>query len=152
MGVWSVIAALVVVLLSFPSLGEGWITFRGPYGVTLCLPPGGAVVPHAAGVVRVELPFPSGTLLTELFLLLEAGTGPLPPGNPVHIGSREFLFSHTEEGAAGSRYESFQYATSLDERNWISLRFVIHTANPGMFPSPPPSYDRGAVLSLLCRA
>jgi len=106
-------------------------------------------VPYAEGITKVELPIPSGTLLTELFLLVEAGVGPLPSGRPVCIGRRWFLLSHGEEGAVGSRYEWFRYVASLGDHEWISLTFVIRTANPGMFPHPPPPYDREVVMGLI---
>ena len=144
-GLW----AVAVIVLSLPAVGAAWTEIPGPHGSALFLPPGCAVVPYAEGITRVELPIPAGTLLVELFLLLEGGIGRIPRGRPVWIGDRQFLLHRWLEGAAGSRYEAFRFAAALEEGKWVSLTFVIHTANPGMFPEPPPPYDRGAVLDMM---
>ncbi|NOX44264.1 MAG: hypothetical protein GXO72_00795 [Caldiserica bacterium] len=141
--------AALTIAVSFSAVGTVWEEVPGLWGVTLRLPPGSEMMSHAEGITRVELPIPSGTLLTEFFLLLEAGTGLFPSGRPVWIGDRWFLAAHGEEGAAGSRYEWFRYATPMDGARWLSLTFVIRTAVPGMFPEPPPPYDRGAVLDMI---
>ncbi len=138
-----------VVVLSLPAAGTAWTESPGPQGISLFLPPGCAVAPYAEGVTRVEFPIPSGTLLAEFFLLIEAGGGPLPPGQPIWIGGRRFILRHWLEGAAGSRYEAFRFVAPAGKGRWAALTFVIHTANPGMFSEPPPPYDRGAVLGMI---
>ena len=89
----------------------------------------------AVGAAWTEIPGPHGSALFR--------------GRPVWVGDRQFLLHRWLEGAAGSRYEAFRFAAALEEGKWVSLTFVIHTANPGMFPEPPPPYDRGAILEMI---
>ena len=144
-------AAAAFVALFLPAMGEPWTEFSGPYGVSLRLPPGSVAAPYAEGITRVALPVPVGTLLTEFSLLIEAGSGSPPPGEPLWLGRRRFYLRHWTEGAAGSRYESFRFASRPERGRWIALTFVIRTAVPGVFAVPAPSYDRGAILGVMWR-
>lgn len=89
------------------------------------------------------------TTLRELFLLVEEGERPFPGAVPISFGERIFYFSRSVEGAAGALYESLRYDLKLPGRRWLTLTFVIHTTNPGVYDMPPPSYDRGEVMALI---
>jgi hypothetical protein len=58
----------------------------------------------------------------------------------VTINGIQFLKEVGSEGAAGSLYDWTSYST-LRNNACINLTFVLRSANPGNFPTPPPVFD-----------
>ncbi len=100
-----------------------------------------------SGMWRAEFPVEDGTTLREFFLLVKDGEVPLPEAIPFCLGGKCFRFTREEEGAAGSFYESLHYSVRLLNGEWLTLVFVIHTVDPGVYTEPPPFYDRERVMS-----
>ena len=130
------------------SVGLCWASVSLSRGVVFWLPPGSRV--HSwSGVWRVDFPVEEGTTLREVFLLVREGEAPPLDVELVRFGGKSFRFFREEEGAAGSFYESLSYSLPLSDGKWVTLSFVIHTVNPGVFTFPPPPYDRRELLDLI---
>jgi len=104
--------------------------------------------------IRINLPFDSGTLLQEKYLNVKIdpkeidpeGECSLPLPNvskieEVWFGNISFLKKVGEEGAAGSIYYYTSYSTASD-LHCVILTFILRSANPGVFDSPPPDFDK----------
>jgi hypothetical protein len=59
----------------------------------------------------------------------------------VTINGIQFLKEEGSDGAAGSLFEWTSYST-LRNNACITLTFILRSANPGNFPTPPPPYDK----------
>jgi heat shock protein HslJ len=127
------------------------------YGFEVQYPPEGTLVDQAAQSARIDLPFTSGTNLSEKYLEItveetgETCTSPLAqgyepgtiPAEPVQLNDLEFVKETGHEGAAGSIYEWVAYSTGKDGL-CISLGFILHSSNPDVFSTPPPLFDSEA--------
>ena len=87
--------------------------------------------------------------MREVFLLVREGEAPPLDVELVRFGGKLFRFFREEERVAGSFYESLNYSLPLSNGNWVTLSFVIHTVNPGVFALPPPPYERSELLDLI---
>lgn len=135
-----------------------WLTFTNtPYGFRFNYPPQGQIVSQADQNVRIQLPFVPGTNLVEKYLdasvLVSPAVckSPLGTGYPadaiqtsqVIINGINFLKESGADGAAGSLYQWTAYSTQRDNV-CVSLGFVLHSHNPGVYSTPPPLFDEAA--------
>ncbi len=70
-------------------------------------------------------------------------TGMVLNSQNVVINNIQFLNETGTEGAAGSIYDSTAYST-VKGTACISLTFILHASNPGVYTTPPPLYDKTA--------
>ena len=102
-------------------------------------------------VGRVSLPIVNaGTNLLSKYIQIHVVEGANPCVSPavenqtssenVTINNIPFFRQTGEGAAAGNRYDSFAYST-LRNNACISLTFVLHSANPANYPTPPPVFD-----------
>jgi hypothetical protein len=68
-----------------------------------------------------------------------------PPSSTenVTINNIQFVKRTGGEGAAGNLYDWVTYSTTRNNA-CINLAFILHSLNPGNFPTPPPVFDRNA--------
>jgi|GEM_PF-2480553 len=136
----------------------GWNTYSNRwFGVQFKFPPEGELkvsLNQNVLEVRVELPFTSGTLLTEKYLVFQASQRfacfDFLSSKDVMGNERQFIEVNgtklekevLTEGAAGSVYSSINDSTRAD-RFYYSLSFVLRSSNPEVYPeNPPPDFDR----------
>jgi hypothetical protein len=108
-------------------------------------------VSQSDNVGEVSLPIvTAGTNLREKYIQIHVVEGLNPCVSPViahpissesvTINSIPFTKQRGQEGAAGNQYDSTAYSTTYNNA-CISLAFVLHSLNPGHFPTPPPVFD-----------
>lgn len=109
-----------------------------------------------AGVAIINLPFASGTLLQEKYLVVsDSGIKNCSISRKANIRNSEtvtinyivFLKETSEEGAAGSFYDSTEYSTVKDD-SCIRLVFILRSASPGVFDTPPPNFNREEEIAI----
>jgi hypothetical protein len=107
--------------------------------------------------IHARFTFPvltAGTNLSEKYLdmsVLEGASVCKSPdigGTPsstgtVTINGIQFLKEVGDGAGAGNIYEFVAYSTSADN-NCVSLTFVLHSTDPGNYPTPPPEFDKAA--------
>jgi hypothetical protein len=135
-----------------------WYTYANTtYHFQLQFPPGGAVVTNTPTAARIQLPIVAGTNLAEKYLDISVATGVFPclspeaagyePGSltPVHltINGLDWTKVSGGEGAAGSYYQWTGYSTGSGDI-CVSLTFVLHSHPPGVYSTPPPTFDEPA--------
>jgi hypothetical protein len=159
---------LIILMALLPACHlSSWLTYTNTaYGFELQYPPGGSLATGATDTaVRIDLPITPGTNLVEKYLEINvtdgAGTcesplaagyapGTLTPTNLV-INGNNFARVSASEGAAGSFYEWTAYST-VNGSVCVSLTFVLHSHNPGVYSTPPPTFDgpgESAVFNLI---
>jgi hypothetical protein len=62
---------------------------------------------------------------------------------PATINGLSFVRESGQDAGAGNFYDWVAYST-LKGTNCISLSFVLHSTNPGNYPTPPPTFDMAA--------
>jgi Ig-like domain from next to BRCA1 gene len=124
------------------------------YNFKFALPTGATIQSQTDTLGRVNLPFASGTNLQEKYIDVNVRENVTPCGSTlvggsavtsenVTINNIQFNKQTSTEGAAGSVYDTVAYST-VRNNACISLSFVLHSANPGNFPTPPPLFDKNA--------
>jgi len=139
---------------STPMSTTGWEKyFNEKYGFEFKYPKEGTVSDQSDIHARITIPVAvSGTNLIEKYVdmsVLEGAStckSPDSSGQPsgtenVTINSIQFLKETGTGVAAGNTYEFVAYSTSSDG-NCVSLTFVLHSANPGNYQTPPPEFDK----------
>ena len=58
----------------------------------------------------------------------------------VTINNVQFVKTTGQGAAAGNRYDWTAYTTTRNNA-CISLAFILHSANPGNYATPPPEFD-----------
>ena len=100
---------------------------------------------------QVTLPIlTAGTNLLSKTLLIHVREGVTQCSSPavenptgsenVTINNILFLKQTGQGAAAGNRYDWTAYSTVYNSA-CISLTFILHSANPGNYPTPPPVFD-----------
>lgn len=101
---------------------------------------------------RIDLPFEQGTLLSEkyaeIFAVPSGGKECLHRSVESVIGESEhrvedvvFKKQVGNGAAAGNIYERESYSARIDDF-CVTLEFVLRSANPGVYISPPPDFNR----------
>lgn len=132
---------------------SGWNTYlNSKYKFNFKFPPGSVIVSVSDNAGRVNLPFTSGTNLTEKYIAVSvveganpckyAGGGATSSSN-LTINTIQFLKESGSEGAAGSFYDWVSYST-VSNNACVNIAFVLRSVNPGNLPTPPPIFDKPA--------
>jgi Ig-like domain from next to BRCA1 gene len=123
------------------------------YNFKFTLPSGASIVSQTDNVGRVNLPIVTGgTNLLEKYIQVNveenkspctispAVDGPATSTENVTINNFQFVKTTGQGVAAGNRYDWTSYATTSNNA-CISLAFILHSANPGNYSTPPPEFD-----------
>jgi len=123
------------------------------YNFKFTLPSGAAIVSQTDNLGRVSLPIVTGgTNLLEKYIQVNVEENKSPctispavDGAPtstenVTINNFQFVKTTGQGAAAGNRYDWTSYATTSNNA-CISLAFILHSANPGNYSTPPPEFD-----------
>jgi Ig-like domain from next to BRCA1 gene len=123
------------------------------YNFKFTLPSGAAIVSQTDNLGRVSLPIiTGGTNLLEKYIQVNVEenkspctSSPAVDGAPtstenVTINNISFVKTTGQGAAAGNRYDWTSYATA-NNTSCISLAFILHSANPGNYSTPPPVFD-----------
>ncbi|MBI1855991.1 MAG: hypothetical protein HYR93_09035 [Chloroflexi bacterium] len=131
---------------------SNWNTYQNvKYGFSFKFPPNSSVNSQSDNSGRVSFPLViQGTNLKEKYVDISvvegAATCKSPSTNPtvtsenVTINNIAFLKEIGQEGAVGNIYDWIGYSTAKGNA-CISLTFVLHSTQPGNYPTPPPTYD-----------
>jgi hypothetical protein len=135
------------------STTSDWLTYtNAPYGFEFKYPPQGQITSQDTNALTMTLPFALGTNLREKYLDLRvvenanpcrsplASTSMVTSSETVTINGISFLKETGEDGGAGHLHQWVAYSTSRDNV-CVSFSFVLHSLNPGNFPTPPPVFD-----------
>ena len=123
------------------------------YNFKFTLPTGASIVSQTDNLGRVSLPIVTGgTNLLEKYVQVNVEENKSPctispavDGAPtstenVTINTFQFVKTTGQGVAAGNRYDWTSYATTSNNA-CISLAFILHSANPGNYSTPPPVFD-----------
>ena len=127
------------------------------YKFKMTVPSGGTIASQADNESRINLPISSGTNLTEKYAMIDVlelqnnapcfspvvGNEPTTSEN-VTINNIAFVKQTGQGVAAGNIYDWVVYLTTTSNNVCISTTFVLHSANPGVFSTPPPVFDKNA--------
>lgn len=124
------------------------------YHFKFTLPTGATIASQTDNLGRVNLPFASGTNLSEKYLqvnVVENAASCISPvmdggsatTETVTINNIQFTKQTGQGVAAGNIYDWVAYST-IRETACISLTFILHSLNPANFPTPPPVFDKNA--------
>jgi hypothetical protein len=129
--------------------------FSDQYGFIFGVPPTTFITDESENHARLNLPLVNtGTNLSEKYVDLTIVEGANPCKSPdiggtpastetVTINGIQFFKETGDSAGAGNRYDFVAYSTAADG-NCVSLTFVLHSLNPGNFPTPPPEFDKAA--------
>jgi hypothetical protein len=131
------------------------------YNFQFTYPAGTTVTVSQPNFAHLNLPFVSGTNLSEKYLdvsifeNVSACVSPLGRGNPMVTSETittanglQFLKESGQEGAVGQFYDWIAYSIPKGTA-CISLNFMMHSTNPDNYPVPPPLYNRDAESAVL---
>jgi hypothetical protein len=121
------------------------------YSFRFSLPSGARIVSQSDTTGQVTLPIVNaGTNLLSKYIQVHVVEGANPCVSPamenptqsenVTINGIQFLKQSGQGAAAGNRYDWTAYST-MRNNACISLAFVLHSANPGNYATPPPVFD-----------
>jgi hypothetical protein len=125
------------------------------YGYVFKYPTGSSLSNRSDTYVRIAIPvLTSGTNLSEKYVdvsVTEGATACKSPdigGTPamtenVTINGIQFFKEVGASAGAGNIYDFVAYST-MSNNNCVSLTFVLHSTNPGNYPTPPPEFDKVA--------
>lgn len=133
---------------------SNWNTYQDvKYNFSFKFPPGSSVASQSDNAGRVFLPFTAGTNLVEKYIDVSVVEGASTCKSPhsqggatsanVTINGTSFLQETGSDGAAGNFYDWVGYST-VSGNACISLTFVLHSIDPGVYPTMPPTYDKAA--------
>jgi hypothetical protein len=122
------------------------------YNFKFTLPQGASIVSQTDNVGRVSLPIVTpGTNLLEKYIQIHVVENANPCVSPavdgvptstenVTINGLQFVKTTGQGAAAGNRFDWTVYATTQNNA-CITLAFILHSANPGNYATPPPEFD-----------
>lgn len=133
---------------------SNWDTYEdADFGFSFQIPPGSSVTNQSSTAGRVYLPITQGTNLKEKYVDVNVvenaatckspASGAVSSTENVTINGTPFLKEVGMDGAAGNFYDFTAYSTSKGA-DCISLSFILHSTDPGNYPTPPPTYDKSA--------
>jgi hypothetical protein len=108
---------------------------------------------------RIDLSFQAGTNLSEKYLEVVVAENVNPCQSPLAsqsmlqssetttINGISFLKQTGADGGAGHLHQWIAYST-LRDNVCVSLDFILHSLNPGNFPTPPPVFDYAAEIAV----
>jgi hypothetical protein len=153
LGILSILAILPALA---PRNLPSWSTYtNSAHGFQLQYPAGGSIASGATdNNIRIDLPFASGTNLAEKYLNISVTSGTSTCESPQAAGYAPGSLTSTSsvingltwtkenatEGAAGSIYEWTAYSI-LSGNVCVSLTFILHSHNPEMYSTPPPTFN-----------
>jgi hypothetical protein len=109
---------------------------------------------------RVSLPIvQGGTNLLEKYVEVDVQDNKTPCSSPavdgvpastenVMINNIPFVKTTGQGAAAGNRYDWTDYSTT-NNNACISMAFILHSANPGNYSTPPPTYEPTAESAVI---
>jgi hypothetical protein len=129
---------------------NNWLTYsNSTYGFQFNYPPGAQISNQQNNFARIDLPFQSGTNLSEKYMeamVVENAPScqsslqtPHPP-ETVTINGISFLKQTAEDAGVGHLRQWVAYST-LRGNVCVTLTFILHSLNPGNFATPPPVFD-----------
>ena len=122
------------------------------YNFKFTLPMGAVIVSQTDNIGRVALPIiAGGTNLLQKYVQInvvenaDPCVSPAVDGVPtstenVTINNIPFVKTTGQGAAAGNRFDWIAYTTTRNNA-CISLAFILHSANPGNYATPPPTYE-----------
>lgn len=124
------------------------------YNFKFTLPTGATIANQSDSAGRVNFTIAGGTNLTEKYVQINIVENANPCASPavgsppsstenVTINNIQFVKRTGGEGAAGNLYDWVTYSTTRNNA-CINLAFILHSLNPGNFPTPPPVFDKNA--------
>ncbi|NJC94759.1 MAG: hypothetical protein C3F07_09635 [Anaerolineales bacterium] len=145
-----------ITMTTTPPAGE-WLAFTNlTYGFEFKYPPQGVIAEgRNDNFARIDLPFVQGTNLREKYLEVIARenvnlcqsplatTSMLESSETVVVNGITFLKQTGQDGGAGHLHQWVAYSTARGNA-CVSLDFILHSLNPGNFPTPPPVFDYAA--------
>ncbi len=162
------VLSILLILTILPLLSachiSSWLTYtNSAFGFELQYPGGGGgIAPGESDTnVQIRLPFTSGTNLVEKYLdisvTMDASTcespyaagyaeGSLTP-TTVTMNGIAWVRENAGEGAMGNYYQWTSYST-VSGTVCVSLTFILHSVNPGVYTTPPPTYDQAGESSV----
>jgi hypothetical protein len=100
----------------------------------------------------------SGTNLLSKYIQIDVREGANPCASPavenpegsqdVTINNIPFRRQYGQGAAAGNRYDWVAFST-INNNACISLAFILHSVNPGVYSPPPPDYDKTAEMAVI---
>lgn len=139
-----------------PTPGGDWLTFtNSKYGFMFGYPGTSQIVPGGTdNFTRINLPFPSGTNLSEKYMEVSVAENPTVCESPlassgaqtsetVVISGITFLKQTAADAGVGHLHDWVAYSTSRNNV-CVSLGFVLHSLNPDNFATPPVVFDKAA--------
>ncbi len=132
-----------------------WALYTNPYGFSFKIPSPPNITGSDPKSARIMLPIQSGTTLLEKYIdvtvtentsTCAVSTYDNPDATQqknVSLNGITFLYQAGAGAAAGNRYDWIAYS-NLRGSTCVSLAFVLHSANSGNYPTPPPEFDKTA--------
>jgi hypothetical protein len=130
------------------------------YNFKFSLPSGANITRQTDNSGYVTLPLvTSGTNLLSKYIQIDVREGANPCASPavenpegspqdVTINNIQFQKQHGQSAGASNRYDWVAYST-LSNNACISLAFILHSVNPGVYSPPPPAYDKTAEMAVI---
>jgi hypothetical protein len=123
------------------------------YAFKFTLPTDATILSQSDAYGKVNLPIAKGTLLLEKYIEVTAKEGlatckvtnmeSVASSETVTINNVQYLKETGVGAAAGNVYDWTGYSTTKNNA-CISMVFVLHSANPGVYTTPPPDFDKAA--------
>jgi hypothetical protein len=100
----------------------------------------------------------SGTNLLSKYIQIDVREGANPCVSPavenpegsqdVTINNMQFHREYGQSAGASNRYDWVAFST-ISNNACISLAFILHSVNPGVYSPPPPVYDKAAEMAVI---
>lgn len=141
------------------SVPADWQTYTDQqYGFTFRYPKEGQIANQENGYARITgLPFAAGTNLVEKYLEVDVAENANPCSSPltqgyapgsyqsqqVTINGLAWVIEGGADAGAGQIHTWTAYST-VKGNACVSLSFILHSTNPGVYSTPPPLFDEAA--------
>jgi hypothetical protein len=140
------------------TIPPGWVCYTNTaYAFQVCYPADATLSDETPAHVRIHLTIAPGTNLHEKWMDVDGTSGAAVCQSPQAAGydpsavaashrliaGLDFLVQSAGEGAAGNIYQWTGYSTQRVDV-CASLTGVLHSVQPGNYPTPPPEFDQAA--------